>query len=345
MTKSLNTLFLLFIFCLPIVCLPMVSQSAEISQKEKNTFIIKLQEKITQQYVLTDKIDLVVNALSQLKTSDAFQQATSYQETAKLAATTIRNFDGHFSVLWRDANKMTKQKTDYEGWFSQLARKNSGFNKVEILKGNVGYIDFWGFDNLNERSRKKAEAVLFLVEDTDALIFDMRKNGGGSPEMIQLIMSHFLPEKTHLNSFYNRLTGDSTEFWSFDDIQGVVRPKLPIYILTSHFTFSAAEEFSYNFKHLKRATIIGEATGGGANPVHFVELGDGFRASSPISKAVNPITKTNWEGVGVKPDIPIDADKAFDAAYQLALSKIKSNISNRYQIKEINEQLESLTAK
>ena len=318
--------------------------STEFSAEDKLALLNSLKNKITTEYVLTEKINDINDALSDLEQSSEFKQATTQQQVAKLLATEIRKFDGHFSLQWRDsnANYKDKQQPVYEGWFNMLNRKNSGFNKVEILDGNIGYISFIGFNEVTSKSRKVVEAAMTFVADTDAVIFDLRKNGGGSPEMIQLISSYFFAEKTHLNSFYNRQTGALTEFWTFDKISGKKRPNTPIYVLTSHYTFSAAEEFSYNLKHLKRGTIVGEATGGGANPVTYFNLEHGFRASIPISKAVNPITKTNWEGIGVQPDIKVDAEKALDMAYQLALTKVKSDVDNLHQLKEINEKLTSL---
>jgi retinol-binding protein 3 len=325
-----------------IVLLSYQSIAAELSIKEKDKTFNELQNKIIHQYVLTNNIDKITAALSTLKVSNEYKQVTTHKKLASVLAKTIREFDGHFSVLWSDPLAETKQSKDYEGWFPMLSRKNSGFNKVEILKGNIGYIDFWGFDHLNESSKAKAKAVMTFVEDTDAVIFDLRKNGGGSAVMIQFISSHFFIDKTHLNSFYNRKTEEFSEFWTFDDIEGKIRPNVPIYILTSDFTFSAAEEFAYNFQNLKRATVIGESTGGGANPIYLFDLGHGFRASIPISKAVNPISKTNWEGIGVQPDIVIDAEDAFDHAYEMALKTIKAKIKNQYQLKELNQKIKAL---
>jgi hypothetical protein len=317
--------------------------SADFSDKDKLTLINTLKGKVSSEYVLTDKIDDINHALSKLAQSPEFKAISDQQQVAKLISKTIRQFDGHFSFQWQaqNAGHKDKQQPVREGWFNMLSRKNAGFNKVEILDGNIGYISFTGFNNLTSRSRKIVESVMSFVEDTDAVIFDLRKNGGGSPEMIQLISSYFFTEKTHLNSFYNRQTGALTEFWTFDNIKGKKRPNVPIYVLTSDYTFSAAEEFSYNLKHLKRGTIVGEATGGGANPVTYFNLGNGFRSSIPISKAVNPITKTNWEGIGVQPDVKVDAEHAFDRAYKLALIEIKDNVSNPHQVKEINEKLTS----
>ena len=313
------------------------------STKDKLTLVDTLKNKIATEYVLVEKIDEITQALSNLEQSPAFKNATTEQHIAKLLSQTIRQFDDHFSFQWQDRNVGVIDKNSQlparEGWFNMLNRKNSGFNKVEILDGNIGYISFIGFDNVTSSSRRIVESVMSFVGDTDAVIFDLRKNGGGSPEMIQLISSYFFARKTHLNSFYNRQTGVLTEFWTFDKVNGKKRPHTPLYVLTSHDTFSAAEEFSYNLKHLRRGTIIGEATGGGANPVTYFNLGDGFRASIPISKAINPITKTNWEGIGVQPDVKVDAEHAFDTAYQLALTDVKNGASNPHQLKEINDRL------
>jgi len=329
-------------FTLLICLLSFKSTALELIFEEKVKILDELQSQITNQYVLTENINEITETLTKLKTSSEFKRVNTHMELAKVLGKTIRAYDGHFTVTWSAPSKRIVRKKEYEGWFSKLSRKNSGFTKVEVLKGNIGYIDFWGFDNVNESSKVKAKAVLAFVEDTDAVIFDLRKNGGGSAVMIQFISSHFFQNRTHLNSFYSRQTGELTEFWTFDEIDGRKRPNVPIYILTSDFTFSAAEEFAYNFKNLKRATVIGEPTGGGANPVHYFDLGNGFRASVPISKAVNPITKTNWEGVGVQPDIRVEADKAFDFAYKMALETLKPMINNQYQLKDVNEQIQML---
>jgi len=321
--------------------------SADFSLKDKTILLDTLKNKITTEYVLTEKIADITQALSVLEQSSEFKLAGSQQEVAKLFSTTIRKFDGHFSFQWQDPHTNVDNiiQPAREGWFNMLRRKNSGFNKVEILEGNIGYISFLGFNNVTEHSRSIVESVMSFVEDTDAIIFDLRKNGGGSPEMIQLISSYFFDNKTHLNSFYSRQTGALTEFWTHDKINGKKRPNTPIYVLTSHYTFSAAEEFSYNLKHLQRGIIVGEATGGGANPVTYFNLGNGFRASIPISKAVNPITKTNWEGVGVQPDIKAEAKQAFNVAYKLALTEVKKQTNNTFQLKEIDEKLMSLIEK
>lgn len=129
--------------------------TAELSFTEKEKVLNELQSKITNQYVLTENIDVISAALSKLKESKEFKETNSNKALAKVLATEIRKYDGHFSVLWNDPLLGKKQNQDHESWFSRLSRKNSGFSKVEILKGNIGYIDFVGFAHLNESSEKK----------------------------------------------------------------------------------------------------------------------------------------------------------------------------------------------
>lgn len=336
---------------IPIVAFACISASSvtladSLTTQQKHTLTNTLKSTITESYVLEENIEAITNALNALEKTDEFNEVSTKQALAKLLSYTIRKHDKHFGVQWTDKTlNKNKKKKKYEGWFTKLTRKNHGFNKVEILDGNVGYIDFWGFNNVSDEAKNKVASIMNFVEDTDALIIDLRKNGGGSAVMIQLISSYFFDQKVHLNSFYNRKTKQLSEFWTFDDVKGKIRPNVPIYILTSNKTFSAAEEFSYNFKHLNRATLIGENTGGGANPIFYFDLGSDFRASIPISKAVNPITKTNWESVGVTPHVKVEADDAFDVAYKIALEKNLKKGENHYLKTEIKSALKALSLK
>ncbi|CAM4241655.1 S41 family peptidase [Pseudoalteromonas byunsanensis] len=316
---------------------------ADISHADKNNILKSLTDNIKQQYVEVKKVDKISSALENFKTSPAFTNSQSQEQLASSLTTELQKFDKHFTVQWRNPNEIKNDKTTREPWFDKLSRKNSGFNRVEILDGNIGYVDFWGFDALSEDSKKVVKGVMGFVSNVDALIFDLRKNGGGSAEMVQFISSHFLKPNTHLNSIYWRTTDTTREFRTFDDVNGSINLATPIYILTSSDTFSAAEEFAYNLKHLNRATLVGETTKGGANPWQFYELGDGFRAGIPIAKAINPITKTNWESVGVKPHIEASRDDALNVAYKIALDEVKNSVNDEFQLKEINDKLVELS--
>jgi C-terminal processing protease CtpA/Prc len=167
------------------------------------------------------------------------------------------------------------------------------------------------------------------LNDTSALIFDLRENHGGDPAMVALMSSYFFgPEPVHLNDMHWR-KGDNfeiQEFWTQPQVDGKrYGEDKPIYILTSPDTFSGGEAFTYDLQALGRATIVGETTGGGANPAEGFDLAENFMVSIPNGAPVNPVTKTNWEGTGVKPDIDVPAEKALETAQNMALEKINGN--------------------
>lgn len=200
--------------------------------------------------------------------------------------------------------------------------ENYGFARVECLAGNVGYIDLREFAG-GRAAAEKAHAAMAALADTDALIIDLRQNGGGSPEMIILLCSYLLGgEPVLLNSFIGRDGQVVSESWTLKDLPGARYTGKEVYVLTSRYTFSAAEEFAYDLANLKRATLIGEITGGGANPVDRFRINDDFEMTIPTARAFNPITQTNWEGVGVKPEIEVPAEAALDRAHALALEKL-----------------------
>ncbi len=202
------------------------------------------------------------------------------------------------------------------------ARANYGFVRAEVLPGNIGYLRLNMFHPTRDAQQTAAAALEFL-KNCDALIFDLRYNGGGSPEMIRFLSSYLFDRPTHLNSFYDRMANRTSETWTLEQVPGQrFRNDLPVYVLISHYTFSAAEEFTYNLRCLNRATIVGETSGGGAHPVQPRVLAGRFTVMIPFARAENPITKTNWEGVGVEPHIKVAAEKALEAAQEDAAKRL-----------------------
>lgn len=266
--------------------------------------------------------------------------------------------DKHLRVRYSDRAIPVRQNQD-EPTDAEKAEEtryvkfmNSGFEQVERMRGNIGYIRFNGFVD-PEKGADTVQAAMNFVADTDALIFDLRSNGGGDPAMVRLICSYLFGDKpVHLNDLYWRKGNRTEEFWTTPTVAGKKYLDKDVYVLTSSRTFSGAEEFSYNLKNLKRATIVGETTGGGANPGDFVRLTDHFGAFVPGGRAVNPITKTNWEGTGVEPDVKVPRDQALKTAYLLALNKALANAKDdglKQAIKEViaqtQKELDELKAK
>lgn len=242
----------------------------------------------------------------------------------------------------RDNAKPTAEEIEEDKRF--MRRINYGFEKVERLQGNVGYIDFRGFFD-PEGGAETVAAAMNFVANTDALIFDLRQNGGGDPAMVAVICSYLFGDKpVHLNDLYFREENKTEEFWTKPTVLGKKYGDKDVYVLTSNRTFSGAEEFTYNLKNLKRATIVGETTGGGANPGGRVRLNDHFGVFVPSGRAISPITKTNWEGTGVAPDVAVPKEQALKTAYLMALKKFWEKAPNE-QIKNGLKELVDRTQK
>jgi retinol-binding protein 3 len=206
-------------------------------------------------------------------------------------------------------------------------RDNFGFRKVERLPGNIGYVDFRAFQSPGEAGATAVAAMNFLAY-CDAVIVDLRQNGGGDPAQIQLISSYFFDEPVHLNDLYARALDRTENYWTLPYVPGAKAVNADLYILTSARTFSGAEEFTYNMKNLKRATVIGETTGGGAHPTRPMIVQKDFILRVPFARAINPVSKTNWEGTGVVPDIAVPAAEAFDKAYAMAVEKLAAKATD-----------------
>lgn len=219
---------------------------------------------------------------------------------------------------------------------AQQRRNNYCFRKVEHLAGNVGYLKLDCFAPA-ELGGGTAVAAMGFLAGSDALIFDLRDNGGGSPTMIQLLISYLVGgEPTHLNNFYVRKGDRTRQFWTQAWVPGTRLPDVPVFVLTSGRTFSAAEEFTYDLKNMQRATIVGETTGGGAHPVNFHRVnGYPVVVHLPFGRAINPVSGTNWEGTGVEPDVKIQASEALAAAHSRALTALAEKATAPRQKAEI----------
>ena len=207
---------------------------------------------------------------------------------------------------------------------AQMERDNCLFQKAERLPGNIGYVKFNAFLP-PEVCGPTAIAAMNFLGNVDAIIFDLRDNGGGDPKMIALISTYLFDQPTHLNDIYNRKEDATTQFWTLPYVPGKRLAGKPVFVLTSKRTFSGAEDFAYNIKTLKRGTIIGETTGGGAHPVSGQRIDDHFMIVVPSARSVSPISKTNWEGTGVEPDIKVPADEALDVAKKTAAEQIRND--------------------
>jgi retinol-binding protein 3 len=234
--------------------------------------------------------------------------------------------DAHFRVGFSadkiPENELSAAPTPEEQrrYDAEARRFNGGFEKVERLPGNIGYLEVRSF-SFPDRGADAAAAAMTFLADTDALIIDIRRNGGGEPDMVATLCSYFFSKPVHLNDLYYRPENETRQYWSLPSVPGRRYLDKEVYVLVGKQTGSGAEEFAYDLQQLKRATLVGEPTWGGANPGDELRLSDHFSAFIPTGRAINPSTKTNWEGVGVAPDIKVPADEALRVAQIKALEK------------------------
>jgi hypothetical protein len=261
--------------------------------------------------------------------------------------------DLHLSVEYDPESAADLERSEREGgqrdeehekrFLKRQRYDNFGFERVERLKGNVGYLDLRGFAPPQYAGETAIAAMNFLAH-SNAIIFDLRRNGGGDPAMIQLLTTYLFAESKHLNSFYWRPSDSYQQFWTLPHVPGKRLTDALVYVLTSRYTFSGAEEFTYNLKIMERATIIGETTGGGAHPVLFKPLVQGFIVNVPAGRAINPITGTNWEGVGVTPDINVPESEALVTAHLHAVTHLIEKATDPDEKQLLSWKLEALHA-
>ena len=204
-------------------------------------------------------------------------------------------------------------------WIDRIGRNRAtfGVEKADRLSPDIGYLKISGFPPPYLTAEKYAAAMDKLA-DTDALIIDMRDNGGGSPQSVALLISYFVDRRTRLNDIWDRASGTTAQFWTQDRLGGKrYGGRKRVLILAGPSTASAGEDFTYTMQALKRATVIGEPTWGGAHPTMSWRLGDHLYAAIPSARSISPITHANWEGAGVRPDVAAPSSQALAAAKSL----------------------------
>ena len=289
--------------------------------------------KLNELYVFPDLAKKMEQALRDHQKKGAYDAVPEARGLVRLLTEHLRvvSRDKHLHVLFMTmpADEAKEPSVaDKERMRAQLERINCGFQKVERIDGNIGYVKLDMFADA-ELCGPKATEMLGTLGDVDAVIFDLRENGGGHPEMVAYVASYLFDKRTRLNDIYDRKDNKTTQYWTKPDLPGKKLGRQPVFVLTAHRTFSGAEDFAYALKNLKRATIIGETTGGGAHPTTIIRLDDQFALAVPHARSISPITKTDWEGTGVEPDVKIPAAEALDAARKLAAERIEQQKKTR----------------
>jgi hypothetical protein len=305
-----------------------VVENVTIDAAERKKVIDGVNENLKEFYIDAALAQQMADAVNAHEAKGDYNSITDGDAFASQLTKDLRavSHDKHLGVSFNPF-KMPPRKEptaeDVERRNKQMEHDNCAFDKVEILPNNIGYIKFDGFMDAGFCGPTVVAAMGFVAH-TDALIFDIRQNGGGQPAMVTMIASYLFDKPTHLIDIYNRKEDTTTQNWTLSYLPGHRMPTQPVFVLTSKRTFSGAEEFAFDLKNQKRATIVGETTGGGAHPVSGHPVADYFMVGVPFAKSLDPVTKTNWEGTGVEPDVKVPAADALETAQKLAVEKIQA---------------------
>ena len=321
-----------------------------IDAKVRHAVIAALDAKLQANYVFPDVAAALGKQLAAKEAAGGYASAGTTDAFAQALSKDLRELgkDGHFNVEFAPGvpegpGPTTQAKVPSADEVArnraEMAKFGYGIERVERLAGQVGYIEIRGFGP-TELVADAYTAAMTLLAGSEAVIVDLRRNGGGEPSSVAHLMSHFFAhgDVRHVNDIYTRPTDTTQQYWTNPSV--AVRYAGPVYVLTSPRTFSGGEEAAYNFQTQKRGTLVGETTGGGANPGDFIAIAEGFAAFIPTGRSINPITKTNWEHVGVKPDIAVPAADALKTAHAAILRKRLETATDPQEREYLQDSLE-----
>lgn len=283
------------------------------------------------EYAFPEVASKIQNDIQARLAAKGYQDVKSGTQLAETLTAQLQTLSGdpHLKVYFSPAvlphltpqSEIPPEELAQQRRLSEL--RNFDFNRVERLRGNIGYLELFSFEPPEFAGEAAAAAMQFLAH-TSALIIDLRRNRGGSARMVALLTSYLLPAypAVHLTDLYWPKANRTQQSWTLPYVSGTRYLNQPVYLLVGPETFSAAEEFAYNLKHLKRAVIVGETTAGGANPGAGFRLHDHFWMFIPTGRAISQATGENWEGCGVLPDFKIPAELSLKAAQLLAYKKL-----------------------
>lgn len=320
-----------------LICLSLPGW-AQLSGKEKSLTIDSVISLLRSRYVFPSVAASIETTLRQNESAGkydtlvtgpnlAFQLTRDLQEISK---------DLHLKVNYSpQTSPSTNTGSDnQQSWLKNLLTENHyGITEKKILPGNIGYLNLPLFGPM-EFCADSIIAAMKTIENTDALILDLRSCRGSLDEnTTPFFCSYFFREPVHLSDFYVRKTDFTKQFWTSAWVPGKKYLNKPVYILTSGRTFSGGEALAYDLQQLKRATILGEITRGGAHPTELYRLNNLFSISIPYARTINAVSKSNWEQTGVKPDSLVRSNMALYAAHisllQTRLQKITDSITRK----------------
>lgn len=349
----MKTYYLLAVLGLLLMVMPNRTLGQEqVTQIDATRLVDSISATLKNHYIFPEKAAEIEQYLKKQVNAKAYETITDPSKLIAKLTSDIRqvHVDPHMRIQY-DPNFVNLQQGEVKPSEEEIAQfkkyekgQNYLFKKVEILPGNIGYLLFNGFTGDVEGAKSIASSALRFLANTNAIIIDLRWNGGGNPEMVSYVESFFFKNKKLIHTIIDRLGSDTTYYYADPAKTEGFTLEMPIYILTSTRTFSGAEGFSYDMQSTKRAVIVGETTGGGAHPTKFFLIGQGFRMGVPYARSWSPYTKTNWEGTGVKPDLSIAAAQALPTAQKAILEDFAKKASDEVEKGRLNWALNKLIA-
>jgi hypothetical protein len=337
-SESDNTSFLINIFIFLAIFQNTFAQDADIlTYDDQKKIINTVCEKLDEIHAFPEYNPEICNGLTKNIENGKYANLISPQSFADQLDRDleIMHGDKHLGIFYDQqmAAEMEKEneKEEETGYLTpqmieEERQKNFGFKNLKILQGNIGYLDLRIFFPPKYAGETAVAAMNFL-SNCDALIIDLRYNGGGWDEMVTFLMSYFFDseESITLSTTYSRYEDEYYQSHTLSYVPGRLLSSIPVFILTSKSTFSGAEAFTHYMKHFNKAIIVGETTRGGQNPVEIQTVGYGIIMLIPSWRQISSASETGWEDVGVKPHIEVDAIDALNAAHLKALQVLMEN--------------------
>ena len=351
-----NTVWIALVSVLTLTFSP-TARAAEkpVSRTEAVAIVHALNTVLVKNYVFPDKANVIISSLNAKVERGGYDTLASRDELARALTDDLIKISGdlHFSVgqdqawvaSYRRKDLLGNSASDQKAAYDDGARTNFGFESVGRLSGNIGYLNLSYFADPSI-AYDTAAAAMRMAENSDALIIDLRYNNGGYLEMAQFIASYFFPSDKDklLFDYYYYDEGKRIDRgqWVLPGLPGKRMVDKPVYILTGSTSFSSAEWFTYTMKKLKRATIIGARTAGGAHPVDRKPINDDFYLQVPIGQIRDPVDHGDFESVGVQPDLEVPSIDALSIAQKLALEELAKRSDEKKN--DLNWTLPSLMA-
>jgi hypothetical protein len=299
---------------LALLVMALAQQASTLTGVQRAEVIRAVSTAVASSYLYEDEGRRIASVLAERWQQGAFDSAT---EPAAFAAAIeqllqAETHDGHLLVWYGSPAELLKRAPTMIG---------PSIGRTEMLADNIGYAEIRNFMSAGEGNLKYAEQIdegIASVRDASALVLDLRQTGGGGLASVAYLASYLVAEPTHLLNRIPRPPGGVIEVWTQNEIRGKRLSAVSVFILTSRYTFSAAEAFAFALKQAGRATIVGETTGGGGHSGTFTTLPHGFGMLVATRRSVDPRTGRGWQTEGVHPDREVSADRALEIALELA---------------------------